>query len=94
MISDKCHFCGKKIHLIRRNRTYRWVDNPTLPDSWGCLSNLYSRFHAPWEYVDAENRARKVSTDDAIKQGYIKAPETESENVHDLDPEANSGRQI
>lgn len=76
MIKDRCHFCGKIIHLVRRNRAYRWVDNPTLPDSWGCASNLYSRFHAPWEYVDAENRARKVSQNDPEQQGGIKAHET------------------
>lgn len=80
MISDKCHYCGKKIYLARQGRSYRWIENPQDLKSWGCSGHpLYvGMAHAPWEYVDAENRARKVSKNDPEQQGQPEAHETES----------------
>lgn len=69
MIADKCCYCGKAIYLVRSRGSFRWMDNPKKPDSWGCGSDpVYKTMtHAPWEMVDAQNRARKVPTNDSVK---------------------------
>lgn len=76
MISDKCYHCGKKVYLVRAGRTFRWIDNPKLMDSWQCKGGfILNAPHAPWELFYAENRAREISQNDSKQQGGNKAPE-------------------
>lgn len=78
MITDRCYYCGKKIFLKKVARAYRWIDNPTKPDSITCKGGpILNMPHAPKELFYAENRAREVSQDDTKQSGGNKTPETE-----------------
>lgn len=89
MISDRCRNCGKRIYLVKVGRTWRWMDNPKKPDSWGCGSDpVYKTMtHGPQELFDAQDRARQISQNDAIKSSGNQAPETKIKTLYYLGPE-------